>query len=241
MKMISTFVLCVFMVSAIAQENKNANILMIGDKAPAFQAETTTGTINFPADYGSSWKVIFSHPRDFTPVCSSEVLELGYLQQDFEDLNAKIVVVSTDTKERHLMWQAALENTPYRNNTRVKLNFPLVDDSKRNISKAYGMLHNKVSTTENVRGVFVIDPDNVVRATIFYPMDIGRNLNEVKRSLIALQTADRKKLLTPANWEKGDDLLVPHFPYTDAEVAENPEIVNSYYQVGNLMWFKKAE
>lgn len=239
--MILTSMFCFTLVLAIAQDKNTSNIPMIGDSAPVFVAESTNGEVKFPADFGKSWKIIFSHPRDFTPVCSSEILELRKMQKDFEALNTKIIVVSTDTKDRHIMWKNALEDIAPAANAERNIRFPLVDDSKMTIAKSYGMLHNRVSTTESVRGVFVIDPQNTIQATFFYPMNIGRNMAEILRSVVALQTAQQKQLLTPANWTKGGDMLVPHFPYTDSQVAQNPDIVNHYYQVGNLMWFKKSD
>lgn len=230
----------VFLFGAVAaQKNKETKIPMIGDNAPAFTAETTKGTLNFPADYGRNWKIILSHPRDFTPVCTSEILELGYMQKDFDELKTKLVVVSTDTKDRHNMWVKAMEDVPYRNNTKVSFKFPLVDDSKLAISQSYGMLHGQTSSTENVRGVYFIGPDNTIKATLFYPMSVGRNIDEIKRTLIALQTAEKNQLLTPANWKPGDDMLVPHYPYTDKELEKDPTLKDQYYLLGNLMWFKK--
>jgi peroxiredoxin (alkyl hydroperoxide reductase subunit C) len=225
--------------AAIAQRNNEPKIPMIGDPAPAFTAETTKGILNFPADYGRNWKIILSHPRDFTPVCTSEILELGYMQKDFDDLGTKLVIVSTDTKERHHMWVKAMEEVPYRNNSKVTLKFPFVDDSKMSISHSYGMLHNRTNSTENVRGVYFIGPDNTIKATLFYPMAVGRNMDEIKRTLIALQTADKNKLLAPANWNPGDDMLVPHYPYTDKELEKDPSLKDQFYLTGNLMWFKK--
>jgi len=224
-----------------SQNKGNSNIPLIGDVAPSFTAESTTGVLNFPADYGRKWKIIFSHPRDFTPVCSSEILTLASMQQEFEKLNVKLVIVSTDTLQKHFMWKKALEEIAYKNNAPVKINFPLVDDNRLAISKMYGMLHMPVSTTKDVRGVFIIDPQNKIEAIYFYPMNIGRNMEEIKRTVIALQTAGTGKdhLLTPANWQLGDDLLVPQYPYTEKELEANPDIKNSYYNVGSFMWFKK--
>jgi len=222
---------------------KGANIPMIGDEAPSFTAETTSGTLNFPDDYGRKWKIIFSHPRDFTPVCSSEILTLAQMQDDFEKLDTKLVVISTDTLVKHFMWKKALEETFYKDKSPVQIKFPLVDDNRMTISKDYGMLHLPISTTKDVRGVFIIDPQNKIEAIYFYPMSIGRNMEEIKRTLIALQTAGKGKdhVLTPANWQVGDDVLVPQFPYTAKELKENPNLKDNYYNVGSFMWFKKGE
>lgn len=224
-------------------QQKSSNIPLIGDEAPSFTAETTLGTLNFPEDYGRKWKIIFSHPRDFTPVCTSEILTLAHMQSDFERLNVKMVIVSTDTLLKHFMWKKALEETAYQDKEPVKINFPFVDDNRLVISKVYGMLHLPVSTTKDVRGVFIINPQNKIEAIYFYPMNIGRNMEEIKRTVIALQMAGKEKenLLTPANWQLGDDLMVPYFPYTEEELKKNPELKNNYYNVGPFMWFKKAE
>ncbi len=218
------------------------NIPLIGENAPSFTAQTTAGDLNFPSDYGTKWKILFSHPRDFTPVCSSEVLTLSQMQADFDKLDTKIVVISTDDLQKHILWKKALEETSYKNKQPVQINFPIVDDSKFLVSKNYGMLHSVASTTKDVRGVFIINPENKIAAIYFYPMNIGRNMEEIKRTVIALQTASGKgkdRYLMPANWQVGDDVLVPQFPYTEKEVTANPDLKLSYYNVGSYMWFKK--
>ena len=225
-----------------AQDKSGSSIPMIGDDAPSFTAQTTSGELNFPSDYGRKWKIIFSHPRDFTPVCSSEVLTLSHMQNDFEKLNVKLVIISTDDLEKHNMWKKSMEETAFRKMEPVKINFPLVDDSKLSVSKQYGMLHQSASTTKDVRGVFIVNPENKIAAIYFYPMNIGRNMDEIKRTLIALQTASGKgndRYLMPANWQVGDDVLVPQFPYTEKQLKENPDLKLSYYNVGSYMWFKK--
>jgi peroxiredoxin 2/4 len=229
--------------SLLSQNKGGVNIPMIGDDAPKFTAETTSGTLNFPDDYGLKWKIIFSHPRDFTPVCSSEILTLAHRQDDFEKLNVKLVIVSTDTLVKHFMWKKALEETAYKDKEPVKIKFPLVEDNRLSISKEYGMLHLPASTTKDVRGVFIINPQNKIEAIYFYPMNIGRNMEEIKRTVIALQTAGKGKnhLLTPANWQLGDDLMVPQFPYTQKQLEDNPELKDSYYNIGSFMWFKKSQ
>jgi len=226
-----------------SQEKTLANIPMIGDDAPSFTAETTNGELNFPADFGRKWKIIFSHPRDFTPVCSSEILTLAHMQEDFDNLDVKLVIVSTDTLAKHFMWKKALEETAYKNQDPVKIKFPLVDDNRLVVSKEYGMLHLPISTTKDVRGVFIINPQNKIEAIYFYPMNIGRNMEEIKRTVIALQTAGKgkDKYLIPANWQVGDDVMVPQFPYTEKQLADNPEVKNSYYNIGSFMWFKKMK
>lgn len=225
--------------SAIAQSS--SKIPLIGSKAPSFKAQSTQGKMEFPNDFGKSWKILFSHPQDFTPVCSSEVLELSNLQPELNRLNVKIAIISTDNVEQHNMWVAHLEEIDYKNHGTKKINFPIIDDSDKSASKLYGMLHEPVSSNKDVRGVFVIDPENVVRSINFYPMQVGRNMDEIVRLVEALQTVDQAKVLTPANWEKGDDVMVPYYPYTKEQLAANPALKDEYYSMGNRMWFKKGD
>ena len=218
---------------------QNSQIPLIGSIAPSFTAPSTNGTLTFPNDFGKSWKILFSHPKDFTPVCSSELLELAYLQKNFEMLGVKFAVISTDKLYLHEMWKAQLEELNYKDRGSQKINFPIFEDPSMVISKSYGMLHAPTSTDRDIRGVYIIDPNNIVRSIVFYPVEVGRNMNEIERTVEALQTADNTKLLTPADWRVGDDLLVPHYPYTAEELKTNPELKNDYYNVGNRMWFKK--
>ena len=229
----------VFLVAGSIAQSDN-KIPLIGSEAPSFKANTTQGKINFPNDYGSNWKILFSHPQDFTPVCSSELLELANLQDEFDALGVKLAVISTDDLEQHKMWVSYLEEIDYKGHGKQKINFPIIDDSDAKASKKYGMLHEPVSTTKDVRGVFVVGPDNTIRSVNFYPMQVGRNMEEIVRLVEALQTVDQAKVLTPANWEKGQDVMVPYYPYTKEQVAANPELKDEYYSMGNRMWFKKA-
>lgn len=217
----------------ISQNPSRSTIPLIGDTAPSFVAETTQGTLHFPEDYGRNWKILVAHPRDFTPVCSSEILELAYLQRDFEMLGAKLVVVSTDALESHFLWKEALETVPFRNRPPVQINFPLVEDQTYVITDLYGMTHPEAKRGKNIRGVFFIDRDNKVRAMYFYPSETGRNTDEVKRTLLALQkTDDDFNVMTPANWEPGDPVMIP---YATPLMLENMEKENSLYFQYN--WF----
>src|SRR5665648_83785 len=141
------------------------------------------------------------------------------------------------------MWKKALEETSYKDKLPVKIKFPLVGSEMCIRDREYGMLHLPISTTKDVRGVFIINPQNKIEAIYFYPMSIGRNMEEIKRTLIALQTAVKGKdhVLIPANWQLGDDVMVPQFPYTQKELQANPELKDSYYNVGSFMWFKKGQ
>lgn len=236
--MLTAFAVVMVMGVVVAQKNQ---IPLIGDKAPSFTTESTNGTITFPDDFGENWKILFSHPQDFTPVCSSELLELAYLQPEFDKLGVKLAVISTDNLSQHKMWKAHLEEIDYKDRGAIKIHFPLFEDQRANASKKYGMLHTPTSTTKDVRGVYIIDSKNVVRSINFYPMQVGRNMEEFVRIVEALQTTEKNKVLTPANWTMGDDVMIPYYPYTKAELAANPDLENDYYSVGNRMWFKKVD
>jgi peroxiredoxin (alkyl hydroperoxide reductase subunit C) len=224
-----------------AQISGETRIPLIGEPAPRFTAESTSGTINFPDDYYAKWKILFSHPADFTAVCSSEILELANLQEDFKKLNTQLVVVSTDAVSSHIEWVKSLESAKYKSREPVKINFPLVSDKSMEVSKAYGMIHSYSSTTKDVRGVFIIDPNDRIRAVFFYPMEIGRNLDEIKRTLIALQTAEKDNVLIPADWQPGQDVML-HSPKTSAEADKMSEKgTPGVYSVNWYMWFKKSD
>ena len=181
---------------------------LIGETAPSFTAESTNGTITFPDDYAGKWKVLFSHPADFTPVCSSEILELATDYDSFKKLNTQLVVVSTDDLDRHINWKKSLESLNYNGEGQQQIKFPIVDDHTKSIAQAYGMIHPKNSSSKDVRGVFIIDPKNEIRALFFYPTTTGRNMEEIKRTVEALQVSDKQTVLTPANWEPGKDVML---------------------------------
>jgi peroxiredoxin (alkyl hydroperoxide reductase subunit C) len=219
---------------------QKGEIPLIGSKAPSFTAESTNGKITFPEDYGKKWKILMSHPQDFTPVCSSEISELAYMQKEFVDLNTQIAIVSCDAVAEHERWKTWLEGIDYKGHGPQKIDFPIIDDHSHTASKLYGMLHEPVSSNKDVRGVFVIDPNNIVRSINFYPMQIGRNMKEIERLIVALQTADKELVCTPGNWKEGDDVIVPRYPYTSAELAANPAVADNFYNVGGYIWFKKT-
>jgi peroxiredoxin (alkyl hydroperoxide reductase subunit C) len=222
----------------VAKEDRNFRIPLIGESAPAFTAESTNGTINFPVDFGRKWKVLFSHPADFTPVCTTEILELASLQNEFDKVGARLVVISTDAIDTHAQWKKSMESLNLNDKGNVKIKFPLVDDQNLSISKRYGMIHPKSNTTKSVRGVFIIDPDNIVQAIYFYPKDVGRNTDELLRMITALQTTSSGKVLTPVNWKAGNDLLVPIPPKTDADGKAT--VPDGFYSPVWYLWYKKA-
>jgi peroxiredoxin (alkyl hydroperoxide reductase subunit C) len=182
----------------------------IGDPAPAFTAVTTQGTINFPADYTGSWVILFSHPADFTPVCTSEFMTFATMEKQFEQANCRLVGLSVDGLYSHIAWLRTIkEKIQYRGMKDVEVTFPLIEDITMEVAKRYGMIQPGESSTKAVRAVFVIDPKGVIRAVIYYPLSLGRNFDELYRVVIALQTADAFSVATPADWRPGDDVIVP--------------------------------
>ncbi|MCX7822624.1 MAG: peroxiredoxin [Syntrophobacterales bacterium] len=182
----------------------------IGDRAPSFKAITTQGEINFPEDYAGSWVILFSHPADFTPVCTTEFITFASMMDEFAKLNCKLLGLSIDSIYGHIAWLRTIkEKIEYRGMKDVEVNFPVIEDITMEVAKKYGMLQPGESTTKAVRAVFVIDPKGVIRAIIYYPLSVGRNFDEIKRLLIALQTTDAFGVATPADWRPGDDVIVP--------------------------------
>ena len=182
----------------------------IGDKAPEFKAVTTQGDINFPGDYKGKWVILFSHPADFTPVCTSEFMTFASMADDFKKMNTELVGLSVDGLYSHIAWLRTIkEKIEYKGMKDVEVKFPLIEDITMEVSKRYGMLQPGVSSTKAVRAVFFIDPKGVIRTIIYYPLAVGRNFDEIKRVLIALQTADNFSVALPADWRPGDDVIVP--------------------------------
>ena len=191
-------------------ENQINAMPRIGDLAPAFQAVTTQGTINFPADYKGKWVILFSHPADFTPVCTSEFMTFASMQKEFEALNTQLVGLSVDGLYSHIAWLRTIkEKIEYKGMKNVEVTFPLIEDITMNVANMQGMLQPGESSTKAVRAVFFIDPKGVIRALIYYPLALGRNFDELKRVIIGLQTADNFSVALPADWRPGDDVIVP--------------------------------
>ena len=237
-KVVFTFLIVLF---AISTWSKNKKLPLLGDKAPSFKENSTNGILNFPEDFGKSWKILFSHPLDFTAVCTSELCGLASYQKKFDSLDVKIAVVSIDDIERHLLWKEFMERAMNEDGGAVKIKYPIVADLSGKISKKYGMLHVSINDRRDVRGVFIIDADNIIQSISFYPMSVGRNIDEIWRTVAALQLTQKENVLTPYNWKPGDDVLVPHQPYTLDELKENPDLKNQYYNKGEFMWFKKMK
>jgi len=192
----------------------------IGDQAPDFTAQTTQGELTFSAWQEGKWAILFSHPADFTPVCSTELTEFGRRYKEFESRGVKLIGISVDSIHSHLAWHQNLSEI-----LGVALPYPIIADSTRAVSELYGMIHPGASATVTVRALFVIDPKRVVRALIYYPLNIGRNVDEVVRVIDALQTADKNGVACPVNWKPGNKVIVPP-PKTEKEVADRLALQN---------------
>jgi len=191
-------------------EEQANRLPLIGEKAPSFVAETTQGTIHFPDDYKGKWVIFFSHPADFTPVCTTEFMTFASMADEFKELNAELLGLSIDSTYSHIAWLRTIkEKIAYKGMKDVEVLFPVISDLTMEVSKKFGMLQPAASTTQAVRAVFIIDPKAVVRAILYYPLSNGRNMDEVKRLLIAMQHSDEHNIATPANWKIGDDVIIP--------------------------------
>jgi peroxiredoxin (alkyl hydroperoxide reductase subunit C) len=182
----------------------------IGDKAPEFKAKTTQGDINYPSDYKGSWSILFSHPADFTPVCTTEFMTFASMEEKFAKANCKLVGLSVDGLYSHIAWLRRIEEKmEFKGMKNVEVKFPLIEDITMNVAKKYGMIQPNEDTTKAVRAVFFVDPEGIIRAIVYYPLSLGRNFDELYRALIAMQTADAFDCATPADWRPGDDVIVP--------------------------------
>ena len=188
--------------------------LQLGDTAPNFQADTTQGPIDFYQWAGDSWVVLFSHPKNFTPVCTTELGYTAKLKPEFERRHTKAIGLSVDPLERHADWAADIRETQG-----AELNFPLIADADRTVATLYGMIHPNASDTLTVRSVFVIGPDRKVKLTLTYPASTGRNFDEVLRVLDSLQLTAKHQVATPVNWQQGEDvIIVPSVSDADARM-----------------------
>jgi len=187
--------------------------LRLGDTAPDFQAQTTEGAIAFHDWIGDGWAVLFSHPKDYTPVCTTELGAVAKLKGEFAKRNVKVVGLSVDTLKDHEGWSKDIEETQG-----TALNFPLIDDSERKVSDLYDMIHPNADNTFTVRSVFVIGPDKQIKLTITYPASTGRNFDEILRVIDSLQLTADYKVATPVNWKDGEDvIIVPTISDEDAK------------------------
>lgn len=214
---------------------------LIGDKAPAFEAVTTQGNIKFPEDFKGKWVILFSHPADFTPVCTTEFMTFGSMIDQFDALNVQLLGLSVDSLYSHIAWLRKIRELEWKDKKHIDITFPLIEDIRMDIAKQYGMIQPGASNTQAVRAVFVIDPKGIVRTILYYPLSTGRNFDEIKRIVIALQKADRENVTTPADWREGDDVIVPTAGScgTARERMENPE--KDTYCLDWFLCFKKSK
>lgn len=204
--------------------------LQLGMPAPEFEAVTTHGVKKL-SDYKGKWLILFSHPADFTPVCTTEFMAFSEIYEDLQARNTELVGLSIDSIFSHIAWTRNIKEK-----TGVEIPFPIIEDLSMNVSKKYGMIHKGMGSTQAVRSVFFISPEGILKAMIYYPMSLGRNFEEIIRVVDALQTAEENKCATPANWEKGDDVIVPP-AMTTTEAEEN--FTNTNYEVTDWYLCKK--
>ena len=184
-------------------EQTVSSIPKIGDRAPDFQANSSKGPISLK-EYKGKWVVLFSHPADFTPVCTTEFIEFARRYEEFEKKNAQLIGLSIDSVYSHIAWLLQIEKI-----SGIEVKFPVIADLSMEVSRLYGLIHERASTTSTVRAVFFIDPEGVVRALIYYPASTGRNIDEIMRVLDSLIYVDSFMIATPANWKAGEDVIVP--------------------------------
>lgn len=206
------------------QGNTDMNTMpLIGEHAPEFCASTTNGKIKFPDDFAGQWIVLFSHPSDFTPVCTTEFIAFQQDMDKFLALNTQLIGLSIGGLASHLAWIDSIAKMPGG----IHITFPLIDDMNMNIAKQYGMIHPKSSDTNAVRAVFIIDPAGIIRTILYYPPTLGRNISEIHRIITGLKTADEFGVAIPANWMPGEQVLKPA-PKTSATLKKHS---------GNMPWF----
>lgn len=213
---------------------------LIGEDAPAFEAETTQGKIKFPDDYKGKWVILFSHPADFTPVCTTEFMTFANIEPELKALNCELIGLSIDSTYSHIAWLRTIkEKIKYKEMENIEITYPVISDIKMNVAKKYGMVQPASSDTSAVRAVFFIDPNAKIRAIMFYPASAGRNFSEIKRLLISLQTSDAEQCATPADWHPGDDVIVP--PPNSCGIAKDriEKSGDDYYCLDWFLCFKK--
>ena len=192
--------------------------LRLGDIAPDFSADTTQGPINFHEWLGTSWGMLFSHPADFTPVCTTELGRTALLKGEFDKRNVKVIAVSVDDLDSHNRWTPDIKDV-----TGTEVNFPIIADADRNVATLYDMIHPNASEKSTVRSVFVIGPDKKIKLTLTYPASTGRNFNELIRVIDSLQLTADYQVATPADWQDGDDVIVPPAVPNDQLEAKFPK------------------
>ncbi|NCA68264.1 MAG: peroxiredoxin [Clostridia bacterium] len=191
------------------EELRGNRMPLIGDMAPEFKAVTTQGEINFPQDYSGKWVILFSHPADFTPVCTTEFMTFASMADEFKALNTELVGLSVDSLYAHIAWLRKITELKWKGKENIEVKFPLIEDIRMDVANKYGMIQPGQSNTQAVRAVFIIDPKGKIRTILYYPLSMGRNFDEIKRIIQALQKADKDGVATPADWRPGDDVIIP--------------------------------
>lgn len=226
-------------------ESKNCDCIpqmpLIGDKAPSFNAITTNGEINFPEDYKNRWVILFSHPADFTPVCTTEFMTFASMEEEFKALHTDLIGLSIDSIFSHIAWLRKIEELEWNGISHPIIKFPVIADISMEVAQKYGMLHTQ-SSTSAVRAVFFIDPQHIIRAILYYPASLGRNFHEIMRMLLGLQKADREQIATPANWQTGQDTIIgAPVKFSDARARMLTEHADDRYCLDWFLCFKKDE
>lgn len=223
------------------EEKQTYKMPLIGDMAPSFKAVTTQGNINFPEDYKGKWVILFSHPADFTPVCTTEFMTFGKMMNEFKEMNTELIGLSVDSLYSHIAWLRKIQEIEYKDMKNIEVKFPLIEDIKMEVANKFGMIQPGQSTTQAVRAVFIIDPESKIRTILYYPLSTGRNFQEIKRIILALQKADKDNVATPADWMPGDDVIVPTAGScgTAKERMENQD--DDTYCLDWFMCFKKEK
>jgi peroxiredoxin (alkyl hydroperoxide reductase subunit C) len=216
--------------STPATANAAASLPRINEPAPDFEAKSTQGMLKL-SDFKGNWIVLFSHPADFTPVCSTEFIEFARRAEEFKKRGVQLIGLSVDSVPAHIAWIRNIES-----HFDVKIDFPVVADLDTKVAQKYGLIHPAASDTATVRAVFVIDDKGIIRALIYYPMSLGRNIDEILRAVDGLQTADANACATPANWQPGDQVIVPP-PQT---IADAEKRLVSEYDVTDWYFAKRT-
>ncbi|MGI6174744.1 MAG: peroxiredoxin [Christensenellales bacterium] len=214
---------------------------LIGDPAPNFKAVTTQGEINFPEDYKGKWVILFSHPADFTPVCTTEFMTFASMADEFKALNTELVGLSVDSLYAHIAWLRKIQELEWNGKKNIEVKFPLIEDIRMEVANKYGMIQPGQSNTQAVRAVFVIDPDGKIRTILYYPLSTGRNFDEIKRIILALQKADSAGVATPADWRPGDDMIVPTAGSCGAAKERMDNQTDDQYCLDWFMCFRKEK
>lgn len=217
--------------AATAEQNTNlhTNLPRINDPAPDFEAKSTHGPLKL-SDFKGKWIVLFSHPSDFTPVCTTEFVEFAKRADAFRERDVQLIGLSIDSVPAHIAWVRNIEQ-----NFAVKIDFPVIADLDTKVAQKYGLIHPGASETATVRAVYIIDPKGMIRALVYYPLTTGRNIDELVRLIEALQTTDANSVSTPANWQPGDPVIVPP-PQTQADAEKR---LQSEHEVTDWYFTKK--